>query len=157
MRVERLFIGATITWALALPLATFLASRADPSRVMSVVALAVYGAGSVVCHQLPDRTFHVWSAQMPVCARCAGIYAGAAIAAAALMVGRAARTGAAVRFPPDVLRPGLLIAALPTLATVVFEWSSGHTPSNGVRALAGIPLGFAVAWAIGSALAAPVK
>jgi hypothetical protein len=46
----------------------------------------------------------------------------------------------------------VLAAALPTVATLLFEWSTGSTPSNTVRALAGIPLGAAVAWVIGSSL-----
>src|SRR5436309_2976569 len=106
-----------------MPFATFIAARSDASPAMYVVAVAVYGAGSIICHQLPGRSFHVGSAQMPVCARCTGIYAGAAMA-----------------------------AALPTVATLLFEWSTGSTPSNTVRALAGFPLGAAVAWVIGSSL-----
>ena len=46
-----------------------------------LLVAGVYAVGSVVCHQLPERSFHLWAAQMPVCARCTGIYAGAAIAA----------------------------------------------------------------------------
>jgi hypothetical protein len=30
----------------------------------------------------------------------------------------------------------------------VFEWTTGVTPSNGIRFLAGLPLGAAVAWTI---------
>jgi hypothetical protein len=39
----------------------------------------------------------------------------------------------------------LAIAALPTIATLAFEWTTGVTPSNIVRACAGVPLGVAVA------------
>ncbi|MGH9807490.1 MAG: hypothetical protein ACRD9W_09565, partial [Terriglobia bacterium] len=42
----------------------------------------------------------------------------------------------------------LALAALPTAATLVFEWSTGVTPSNPTRALAGAPLGAAVVWVI---------
>src|SRR5438552_12223990 len=71
-----------------MPFATLTAARPDASPAMYVVAVAVYGAGSIICHQLPGRTFHVGSAQMPVCARCTGIYAGAAMAAAVLLAAR---------------------------------------------------------------------
>src|SRR5437867_5206015 len=71
-----------------MPFATLTAARSDASPAMYVVAVAVYGAGSIICHQLPGRTFHVGSAQMPVCARCTGIYAGAAMAAAVLLAAR---------------------------------------------------------------------
>jgi len=39
----------------------------------------------------------------------------------------------------------LLIAALPTIITLAYEWTTGITPSNIVRACAGLPLGAAVA------------
>jgi hypothetical protein len=150
--LKRAFIGATLAWAIAMPFATFIAARSDASPAMYVVAVAVYGAGSIICHQLPGRTFHMGSAQMPVCARCTGIYAGAAIAAAVLLTGRGRQSGGRTRIRADRLR--VLAAALPTVATLLFEWSTGLTPSNTARALAGIPLGGAVAWVIGAALAA---
>ena len=36
----------------------------------------VYGVGSFICHQLPERSFHLAGFQLPVCARCLGIYIG---------------------------------------------------------------------------------
>jgi Predicted membrane protein (DUF2085) len=149
--LRRAFIGAALAWAIALPVATLVAARSYSPPAIYLAGLAVYGAGSIVCHQLPGRTFHLWSAQMPVCARCTGIYAGAAVAAAVLLItGRQIGRGTPIR----VNRARLAAAALPTMATVVFEWSTGSMPSNGWRALAGIPLGGAVAWMIGAALAA---
>jgi hypothetical protein len=46
-------------------------------------------------------------------------------------------------------RLGLFIALIPTAATLIFEWTTGVTPGNWIRALAGVPLGAAVAWAVG--------
>ena len=46
-----------IVWALLLPLAPFAASQPAPARVWYALAFVVYGAGSVVCHQLPERSF----------------------------------------------------------------------------------------------------
>ena len=43
----------------------------------------------------------------------------------------------------------LLVAFVPTAVTLAFEWSTGVMPANWIRALAGLPLGAAVAWAIG--------
>jgi len=43
----------------------------------------------------------------------------------------------------------LFIALIPTAATLIFEWTTGVTPGNWVRALTGVPLGAAVAWAVG--------
>ena len=105
----------------------------------------MYGAGSLVCHQLADRSFRLWGAQLPVCARCTGIYVAGAIGAAVRVV----------RLKPDATdtpraarrtRTLLALALLPTAATLAFEWTTGQTPSNLLRALAGAPLGAAVAW-----------
>jgi hypothetical protein len=43
----------------------------------------------------------------------------------------------------------LLLALVPTAVTLIFEWTTGVMPPHWVRALAGVPLGAAVAWAIG--------
>src|SRR5512144_352505 len=45
------------------------------------LAAAVYGIGGVVCHQLPERSFHWHGAQLAVCARCTGLYLGACASA----------------------------------------------------------------------------
>ena len=39
-------------------------------------ALAVYGAFSTLCHQMPERSFFVAGHQFAVCSRCSGLYAG---------------------------------------------------------------------------------
>jgi len=41
-----------------------------------------------------------------------------------------------------------MAAALPTLVTLIFEWVGGGVPSNSVRALAGLPIGAAIAWMV---------
>jgi uncharacterized membrane protein len=71
---------------------------------------------------------------MPVCARCAGIYAGAAIASL-LALALAQRTA------PRVTRAAVLAAAVPTALTLVYEWSSGQMPAHWIRAVAGAPIG----------------
>ena len=136
---RRAFIAAAVAWAAALPLAAWIAAR--PASPLYAIAFAVYAAGSVVCHQWPERSFHLWAAQLPVCARCTGIYLGGALAA---MTTRDAR---AKPYAPHIL----LLAALPTAATLIYEWTTAQTPPNTVRALAGLPLGAAVAWAVMSA------
>jgi uncharacterized membrane protein len=113
-----------------------------------LLALVVYGVGGVVCHQLPARSFYLWGRQLPVCARCTGIYAGAAIAAViGRSVGRPFRravNGKDSRLPRTVA----LLASLPTILTLVYEWTTGVTPSNTVRAAAGLVLGAALSWLV---------
>src|SRR5262245_11474962 len=79
--LQRAFAGASVVWAGALPAATFAASRPQVPAAVYLLAAAVYAVGSVVCHQRPERSFFLWGRQLPVCARCTGIYVGAALAA----------------------------------------------------------------------------
>src|SRR5207249_7857568 len=81
--LRRAFVVTAIAWAIALPLAAWIASRPHTTPVLSAMTIAIYGIGGIVCHQLPERSFHLWAAQLPVCARCTGIYAGAAVCALA--------------------------------------------------------------------------
>jgi uncharacterized membrane protein len=133
-------------WLLLLVAAPFLTTP---------VAGVLYAAGALICHQLPDRSFHLQGIQLPVCARCIGLYGGAAAGsmAGALAVGRRWRA----RRPPISTRSmqwlATGVAAMPTLATFTLEWGLGWPMSNGVRAIAALPLGLAVAFVVVSALA----
>src|SRR4051794_16866562 len=77
--LRRAFIAATIAWPLLLVAAPYAASRAHATAFSTALIALVYGIGSVICHQRPERSLSLWHAQMPVCARCTGIYAGAVI------------------------------------------------------------------------------
>jgi uncharacterized membrane protein len=146
MVLRRAFVAAALVWAALLVAVPFIASRAHATSPGTVLVVAVYGIGSLVCHQLPARSWRLWTAQMPVCARCAGIYGGAAAASVLLLVGRARGSVHTHR-----ARIAVALAALPSLATLVYEWTTGVTPSNALRFAAGIPIGAVVAWLIVSA------
>jgi len=180
--LRRAFVGAALAWAVLLVAVPFLASRSHATSLGTAIVVAVYGIGSFVCHQLPERSWRLWTAQMPVCARCTGIYLGAAIAALmsvsfrsperlALRVrerfgrGRKEREpfGRATTHEPfrrathepfrpaAVARATLAVAALPSAATLAYEWTTGMMPSNALRFAAGIPIGVIVAWLVVSA------
>jgi uncharacterized membrane protein len=140
---RRVLIGGPVVWALALPLAAFEASRPGPPAAVHLLVALPYAMGAVICHQQAARSFALWSQQLPVCARCTGIYAGAALAAlvAATLMPHRSHTTREVRIL-------LLIAALPAAATLGYEWVIGTAPSNVVRAISGVPLGAAVALVI---------
>jgi uncharacterized membrane protein len=122
------------------------------------IAAVAYAIGSLICHQRPERSFHIDAFQLPVCARCIGIYAG--VAAGALV-------GALLRLETldtvtqrlesrrfwGLTRGVTLAACVPTAATVGLEWLGVWQTSNLTRALAGAPLGFAVAVVVTGALA----
>ena len=178
LRLRRAFAIAAIAWAAAIPFAAWLASRPAASTIGYAFTALVYKAGSLVCHQRPERSFQLSAMPLPVCARCTGIYFGGAIAAiTAIAVSRrppaprfARRRAAPTRSeggkpaacrwdPVDPARAVdgramvagrtiLLAAALPTALTLTYEWTTGVMPSNAIRALAGAPIGAGVAWLI---------
>ena len=106
----------------------------------TIPSALTYAIGSLICHQLPERSFHVGAFQLAVCARCVGIYAG--IAGTALL---ATLSRPVPGSDPATARLKVGVAALPTLLTVLAEWAGLWTPSNAVRFVAGAPLGAAVA------------
>jgi uncharacterized membrane protein len=140
-----------VTWAVLLLAAPWLGSNASAPG-LAVVSASTYVVGSIVCHQRPERTFHVAGGHLPVCARCAGLYlstAAGAVLGGLYLLGRARRD---LAFRPGAGDPAtgtnwrltLLLAALPTLATLAAEWMGVARPSNAVRALAAVPMGLAV-------------
>ncbi len=102
-----------------------------------MVATVLYAAGAFICHQRPERSFHLDGAQLPVCARCLGIYAGAA---AGSVVSHA--RGLVPRLRPRTL---LITGLVPSLLTLAVEWTGLVDPGNVVRGAAGVPIGLAAA------------
>jgi hypothetical protein len=154
--LRRAFLISSVAWAACLPLTAFAASRPDAASLVYGFAVAAYSVGHLICHQLPARSFHLWGAAMPVCARCTGIYLGASLAAVALTAARRVPAETLGAEAADSTSSGhararivLMAALVPTAATLVFEWTTGVTPAHWIRALAGVPLGVAVAWAVG--------
>jgi len=181
VRLRAAFVAASIVWAVLLVAVPFAASQPHVSAMTAALIAGVYAVGSLVCHQLPERSYHLWTAQMPVCARCAGIYFGAVLGA----IAGAIRTATAVRHSRRVTLDGrnaaqdsrrvaqdspevaqgfspansvagafnnvwtarivLALAAMPTLVSLVYEWTTGDAPSNAIRTAAGVPIGVAVA------------
>jgi uncharacterized membrane protein len=105
----------------------------------------VFPAGHFICHQRADRSFFVNGHQMPVCARCTGLYAGAAIAGPLALI-------FAVSITSRRSRAILGVAALPTLLTWMLEFAGLVPFSNVSRFVAALPLGFAAAWLVFSVL-----
>lgn len=120
------------------------------------LAAFVYVFGSVICHQIPERSFYVADAQVPVCARCLGIYGGLAIGAFATTMGRFVRgsdplsrsvPGSDPRLP-GLSRLALVLGAAPTALMVPLEWIGVWPASNPMRAAAGVALGMAAGWVL---------
>jgi uncharacterized membrane protein len=139
-RLHAVVAFGTVVWAGAIPAAA-LSAAGQGDAALAPMAVLVYGIGSVVCHQRPERSFHLGATVLPVCARCTGIYAGAAVAVIVSLVLAHRRA-----YEPSRARMMMALAATPALLSLVYEWTTGVTPSNALRASTGICLGAAVAW-----------
>lgn len=95
-------LGLTAGWVGMIFLAPRLMAEGRP-----FAAALLYGAFSKICHQLPDRSFHVGGFPLGVCARCTGIYLGFAAGLLFLPLLRSPRHET---FPDRRL---LLLSALP--------------------------------------------
>ena len=137
--------GAAAGWAVAIPMVPAAAS------VWPTGAAVLYAVGALVCHQLPERSFHADGHQWLVCARCSGLYLGAA-------VGALTAWGYHWRHPTTTwsrgtVIPALQVVALPTALTVVSAWLGLGDPTNLWRAGLAAPLGL-VAGAVAVTLVA---
>jgi len=136
-----------VPWAVALGVAP-LASRAGGWT--SAAAVPVYAVGALVCHQKADRSFVTAGRPWPVCARCAGIYLGAAVTA---VVGlSSARLRRALAAEPHTWRARVVAGAVPIALTWTIEHARIAPLSNGLRAASGLLLGAVVAAAVVSLL-----
>lgn len=140
--LSRLLLGASVAWLALLTAAVLVAHPA--------LTVIVSRFSSFICHQEPDRTFHIGTAAWAVCARCLGLYSAAPIGALlALTIAWRPRTGRG-----NFLL--LCIAGVPTAATWLAEhalgWPLGWPMTNVIRFVAALPLGAAVAWVMGYTL-----
>jgi uncharacterized membrane protein len=139
--------GAAVLWAILL-VASPLWAVANPDapfgRGRRGLAAVVRLVGAQVCHQRPDRSFHLHGRALPVCGRCTALYLSGALGL--LVVGHRRRRA------DGRARTWLATAAVPTLATWTLEVVGLWNPGTPLRALAAAPLGLAAGWLIGQAL-----
>jgi hypothetical protein len=140
--VAALAVAASI-WVAALVAAPYVVTHDAPGSRAFLAASSVYAVGAFLCHQQAPRSFHLWDVQLPVCARCAGLYAGAPAGLLLALLLLPVPGGGGRRIAPGRirdLRRLLIAAAVPTVLTFVID------VPNAVRAASAVPLGFAVAW-----------
>jgi len=156
--VRAALTAAAILWFAAILIAPFAISSRN--RATATGAACAYVVGSFVCHQRPERSFFLAGRQMPVCARCAGLYAAAAVASAfsAFAFGFGATSapfGATASMSASRNRWVAFVAALPTIVTWLIEHLGFVHLSNPTRFVAALPLGAAVMWLLLGVLETP--
>ena len=128
-----------LTLAAAVVAAPFLLTHGFPA-----MGMALYRGFAIVCHQRPERSLWIsGGAAMAVCARCLGVYLGAAVG----LLFRASRR-IAMRL--------VIIAAVLNLLDVVTELAGLHGNWLAVRFAFGLALGAAAALLISSSVVSAV-
>jgi uncharacterized membrane protein len=152
--VQRWLAAVLTTGALLWSLALFVAPAALTSRNPRVVAGAalVYEGAGLICHQRPERSFHLRGVQQPVCARCTGLYLAGAAGSLAAWAGARRRLAL-----PRPARAQLALASIPTALTFAAEQIGMAHPSNAVRAVSAIPLGAMAGWVFVRSLRAEAR
>lgn len=136
--MARWLVAGACGWPLVLAAALW-RELVDPS---SKFAALVYLACSRICHQRPDRSFHVDDVPWPVCGRCLGLYLAAPIGAWLAFIWARSAPG------DQALRRWLVAAVLPTAATLILEWTGAVPVTTPERFVAALPLGAAITFVV---------
>jgi uncharacterized membrane protein len=107
------------------------------------VGFALQRGFALVCHQRPDRSFWIFGAPVAVCARCLGIYLGAAV-------------GLLLRTSRRIALQLLIATGTLNLLDVATEFTGLHGNWMGMRFALGLALGVASGLVISSAITAAV-
>ena len=131
--------GYSVTWFAIAPVTLTVVAVAVPLLMarVPVIGFALQRCFALVCHQRPERSFILSGGSVAVCARCLGIYLGAAL-------------GALLRVPRAIAWR-VVVAAV---AINGFDWCGELTSVHGnwmfARFALGTALGAAAAMMIGA-------
>ena len=108
---------------------------------MDLLLAFIFAVGSVICHQLPERSFFLDGRQLPVCARCTGLYLSGVAGLAAWWALKLLRGWRPQPVPPRLAMVLLAIVATPTVVSYLTGVFGVWDGSNQTRALLAVPLG----------------
>ena len=108
---------------------------------MDLFSEFIFAVGSLICHQRPERSFFVDGHQLPVCARCTGIYLSGALGVLGWSAIKIVRGWGPIAVDPRRAVRVLAIAAMPTALSLASAALAVWDGSNITRALLAIPLG----------------
>lgn len=116
--------------------------------------------GAAICHRLTERSFAIYGRQLPLCARCTGMYLGVFLSFAVLLLAGRARWGDLPRLP-------ILLTLLAFIGIMGVDGVNSYThffpnfphvyqPRNWLRLLTGMGAGLAMGLILFPALAQTV-
>ena len=108
---------------------------------MDLISEFIFAVGGLICHQRPERSFFINGHQLPVCARCTGLYLSGGIGLAAWIAVKAARRWRSITIDPRLAARIFLISALPTAISLATGALGVWDGSNVTRAVLALPLG----------------
>ena len=108
---------------------------------MNLAAEFLFAVGSVICHQLSERSFFIDGRQLPVCARCTGLYLGGLLGLAGWCAWKIARGWRPITtFPSSAIRL-VMLTGVPTALSIALGIAGVWDGSNITRAALALPLG----------------
>ncbi len=138
--IYRILLAGVVSWCLAI-LAVPLLAASDSSLAQAAGGFLKECFGRV-CHQIPDRSFHLAGEPLGVCIRCTSIYAGFLLGSFLLpLLVRRLTSRISARWI-------LLGAAVPTAADAMLNLLGLVTSSELMRMLTGGLLGCALAFVL---------
>lgn len=140
-----------IGWAVAIGLSSLLVVLAAlPPFVPEYVRAVLMVAFDPVCHQFPDRSFHVYAEQFAVCHRCFGTFSGLLMGAVLLPVA-SKWDGVLYRRAGVVLLMSLFIPGVDWIGGVVGMWDNTAISRSLTGAVFGLAAGYYFARALAQA------
>ncbi len=110
---------------------------------MDLIGGFIFAIGSLICHQRPERSFFIDGQQLPVCARCTGLYLSGVIGLMAWLMLKIARQWRPITIDPRRAARTLVMAAVPTGLSLAAGLLGVWDGVNLTRALLAVPLGAA--------------
>ena len=129
------FLSWTLIAAIAVTVNSLIISAPLLQSIHPLFAASIYKTFSFVCHQIPERSFHLAGYKFAVCSRCTGLYSGFALAALTYPLVRSLRQTET----PSIV--WLFLAAVPLVIDFALGyfsiWQNNHASRFATGALLG--------------------